>query len=376
MHLARFIAEFEARGGVVHVARTAADAVRAVEAILEARGARRIAKSKSMLAEEIHLNEHLEAAGYTVVETDLGEYIIQVAGERPSHIIVPAIHRSRQDIAEQFSELAGEQLRDDTKTLAGFARRVLREEFLKADVGITGCNFAIAETGSLSLFTNEGNGRMVTTLPPVQITLMGIERIVPTWEDFEVMSMLLARSATGQALTAYVSVTQSPRLSPEEDGPEELHVVLVDNGRVAQLRDPEFREVLNCIRCGACLNVCPVYRHVGGHAYGSVYPGPIGAVLTPLLQQDAPEWEDLPWASSLCGACAEACPVRIPLHDLLVRLRRRTVARGRGPGGGGSAWRSAPGQARTGAQEGSASPWDRCGNSSGRSGAGLSSACR
>ena len=332
-HLMRFVQECERRGGVVHAAPTAEDAVRIVLDIIKDEGGTRIAKSKSMLAEEIHLNEHLEAAGYSVIETDLGEYIIQLAHETPSHIIIPAIHKDRRQIAGLFSAVTGEQVPEDTQALAGIARRILRREFLHADIGITGCNFAIAETGSLSLFTNEGNGRMVTTLPRVQITLVGIERIVPTWQDFEVMAALLARSATGQALTAYVSVTQSPRLGPEEDGPERLHVILVDNGRMAQLRDAEFRKALHCIRCGACLNVCPVYRQVGGHAYGSVYPGPIGAVLTPLLQQGSREGEDLPWASSLCGACAEACPVRIPLHDLLVRLRERTVTRTGGPGG-------------------------------------------
>lgn len=330
-HLEHFISEFEARGGHVHAAKTGEEAVRAVLKIIRKSGGRRIVKSKSMLAEEVGLNDALKKAGHEVTETDLGERIIQLAGERPSHIIIPSIHKNREEIGRLFSEEAGHVLATDTQTLASHARSTLRSAFLEADIGITGVNFAVAETGSLTLFTNEGNGRMVTTLPRVSIALMGIERIVPTWDDFAVMATLLPRSATGQNLTVYLSVSQGPGLSPDDDGPEEAHVILVDNGRSDQLADPEFRSILRCIRCGACLNVCPVYRQVGGHAYGSVYPGPIGAVLTPLIddaQSDSTTRRDLPWASSLCGACAEVCPVRIPLDNLLVSLRRRQIEAG------------------------------------------------
>lgn len=209
-------------------------------------------------------------------------------------------------------------------------RKKLREKFLEADIGMTGCNFAIAETGSMVLFENEGNARMVTTVPKTQITLMGMERIIPSFEDLEVMATLLPRSATGQKLTMYMSAITGPKRTADADGPEEMHIIIVDNGRSLQLGDPEFQELLNCIRCGACLNACPVYRHIGGHAYGSTYSGPIGAVLTPALNKNVAEWDDIANASSLCGACYEACPVKIPLHEMLIYLRRRKVETGNG----------------------------------------------
>ncbi|MBX6394698.1 MAG: iron-sulfur cluster-binding protein [Alicyclobacillaceae bacterium] len=330
-YLGQLIDRVKEAGGHVHICETAEDAVRVVTEIAQKRGAKSVIKSKSMVSEEVHLNRALEQIGVRPVETDLGEYIIQLAHEAPSHIIAPAIHKNRQQIAELFSEVAGHSLSTDTQTLTAFARRKLREEFLNGDIGVTGCNFAIAETGSICLFTNEGNGRMVTSLPPVHIAIMGMERVLPTFEDLEVMMYLLPRSGTGQKLTSYVTVITGPRRDGEADGPEEFHLLIVDNGRSRILKDPRFREALQCIRCGACLNVCPVYRQIGGHAYGWVYPGPIGAVITPLLQDDLDQWGDLPYASSLCAACYEACPVKIPLHDMLVRHRVRYVAAGKTP---------------------------------------------
>ncbi|WP_296979141.1 LutB/LldF family L-lactate oxidation iron-sulfur protein [Thermobacillus sp. ZCTH02-B1] len=322
-YLNRFAENARANGAQVHFARTADEAVRIVQSIARRVQAKTVVKSKSMVTEELHLNRALAEIGVKAIETDLGEYIIQLAGEAPSHIIIPAIHKNRGQIAELLSKEAGEKLPPDTKTLAGFVRRRLREAFLTADIGMTGCNFAVAETGSICIFENEGNARMVSTVPKVQITLMGMERIVPTWADLEVMATLLPRSATGQKLTVYLSGISGPRRPGDADGPEELHIVIVDNGRSNQLGDPEFQELLHCIRCGACLNVCPVYRHIGGHAYGGTYSGPIGAVLTPALKRNVAEWDDIANASSLCGACWEACPVKIPLHDMLVYLRRR-----------------------------------------------------
>jgi L-lactate dehydrogenase complex protein LldF len=323
-YLKQFADRVRSAGGHVYFAADAAEATREVVRIAMAKQARAVVKSKSMVTEEIHLNHHLQQAGVEVVETDLGEYIIQLAGEAPSHIIIPAIHKTRDQIRALFTRAGGKDLTTDTAVLAGFARQTLREKFLTADIGITGCNFGIAESGTVVLFTNEGNADMVVNLPKTHIVVMGIERVLPTFADLEVIANLLPRSATGQKLTAYMTMITGPRRPGEADGAEELHVILVDNGRSQQLGDPQFQSVLHCIRCGACLNVCPVYRQVGGHAYGSVYPGPIGAVLTPLLNQ-GPEYADLPYASSLCGACSEACPVKIPLHDMLVFLRERNV---------------------------------------------------
>ncbi len=334
-HLDYYLQEFaenaRANGVHVHVADTGAEAVEIALAIAEQKRARSAVKSKSMVTEELHLNQALEGIGVEAIETDLGEYIIQLAGEAPSHIIIPAIHKNRQQIAELLSKDAGETLPPDTTVLAGFVRKKLREKFLEADLGITGCNFAIAESGSMVLFENEGNARMVTTVPETQITFMGMERIIPSWSDLEVMATLLPRSATGQKLTVYMSGITGPKRQEDGDGPEEMHIIIIDNGRSLQLGDPEFQELLNCIRCGACLNACPVYRHIGGHAYGGTYSGPIGAVLTPALQGNVAEWDDIANASSLCGACYEACPVKIPLHDMLVYLRRRKVEQGYSP---------------------------------------------
>ncbi|OUS77628.1 iron-sulfur cluster-binding protein [Paenibacillus sp. MY03] len=329
-YLNTFVENARANGVHVHFADTAQEAVELTLDIAEHVGARSVVKSKSMVSEELHLNHALESIGVEAIETDLGEYIIQLAGEMPSHIVIPAIHKNRYQIAELLSKEAGYELPPDTTALASFVRKKLREKFLEADIGMTGCNFAIAETGSMVLFENEGNARMVTTVPKTQITLMGMERIIPSWEDLEVMATLLPRSATGQKLTMYMSGITGPKRTADGDGPEEMHIIIVDNGRSLQLGDPEFQELLNCIRCGACLNACPVYRHIGGHAYGSTYSGPIGAVLTPSLNKNIAEWDDIANASSLCGACYEACPVKIPLHDMLVYLRRRKVESGNG----------------------------------------------
>ena len=327
--LAQWQRASEARGVVVHRARDASDAVRFITGILEKSSARLVVKGKSMASEEIHLNDALEARGLEVVETDLGEFIIQLAHETPSHIIVPAIHRNRFDVAELFSAEAGYPVAPVVEDEAAYARQRLRDAFLAADVGITGVNFAIAETGSICLVENEGNGRMCSSLPRVHIAVMGMERIVRDWDELDVMLSLLARSATGQALSVYTNIISGPRRESEIDGPDELYVVVLDNGR-SNLIGTEYEDTLACIRCGACLNVCPVYRHVGGHAYRSVYSGPIGAVLSPLLAPHDDTVAQLPFASTLCGACTDVCPVRIPLHDLLLRLRQRPRRAARG----------------------------------------------
>jgi L-lactate dehydrogenase complex protein LldF len=324
-YLNQFAENVVKAGGNVYFCSDGHDAVKTFMDIAARHRAKLVAKGKSMVSEEIHLNQHLEQAGIEAIETDLGEYILQLAKETPSHLIIPAIHKNKQQIADLFAEKSGRPFEPETKQLAAYARQRLRNYFLEADIGLTGCNFGVAESGTITLVSNEGNGRMVSTIPKVHVVVMGMERLVPTFEDLEVMLNLLARSATGQKLTTYTSLITGPKHRDDLDGPEELHVIILDNGRSAQLGDPIFQDVLHCIRCAACLNVCPVYRQVGGHTYGSVYSGPIGAVLTPLLHQDMKEAGQLAYASSLCGACYEACPVKIPLHDMLVHLRHRKV---------------------------------------------------
>jgi L-lactate dehydrogenase complex protein LldF len=325
-HVETFTCAAEARGVTVHRAATGQEAAATIVEICGRAGARLAAKSKSMATEEISLNAALGAAGVEVVETDLGEYILQLAGEEPVHIVAPAIEKTKEEVAELFSSVDGEPVPAEIADLTRWARTRLRETFLTADVGITGANFAVAETGTICLVTNEGNGRLVSSLPRVHVALLGMERLVPTLGELAVLLRLLARSATGQKLTSYTTLLTGPRRQGEEDGPEELHVVILDNGRTDILRS-RYREMLNCIRCGACLNVCPVYRKAGGAAYGPVYSGPMGAVLVPLLArlERAP---DLPHASSLCGACTAACPVKIPLHELLLDLRQDRVETG------------------------------------------------
>lgn len=326
-YLSQFADNVEKQGGHVYFAKDATEALEHARQIVKSVNGKYTVKSKSMVTEEIKLNHALEEIGVETVETDLGEYILQLAGEHPSHLLGPAVHKTKEQVAELFAKEGGHEVAADLQTLVGFARSAIREKFLAADIGITGCNFAIAEEGAISLLTNEGNARMVTTLPDTHIVFMGMERIVPTWEDFEVVINLLPRAGTGQKISSGVSILKPVR-SHENDGPKQMHVIILDNGRSQQLGDPDFQEILNCIRCGACINVCPVYRHVGGHSYGSVYNGPIGAVLTPLLNQDSKQAAELSYASSLCGACHEACPVRIPLHDMLVKLRHRNVQDG------------------------------------------------
>ncbi len=336
-YLAQFEEAVRTRGGHVHWAATASDAVSIVADIARHYGAKMAVKSKSMVSEEIELNAALAAAGVEVLETDLGEFVVQIDGDHPSHIVAPIIHKSRRDIARLFQEKLQASDADvaDVPQMTAFARRLLREGFLKADMGISGGNFGVAETGSLCICTNEGNGRLTTTLPRVHVALMGIERIVPTLADLGIMLQVLGRSATGQKLTVYSNIITGPRRQgaetegDESDGPDHLHIVLVDNGR-SRLLGTDLAEVLYCIRCGACLNACPVYQEVGGHAYGSVYPGPVGAVLTPGLRGLA-KWHDLPHASSLCGACREICPVRIDIPRMLLTLRDQATERGYSP---------------------------------------------
>jgi L-lactate dehydrogenase complex protein LldF len=328
--LAHFADQFEARGGRVHWAADAAEANEIVARILAESGCQTIVKSKSMVSEEIELNHHLEELGLGVVESDLGEFIAQLAGDTPSHIIAPVMHMTRQDIGRLFSEKLGVAYTEDPFALNRIAREHLREVFLRADAGISGVNMAIAGSGSIVLVTNEGNGRLTTTAPPVHIALMGMERIVSRWEDAAVVLETLARSATGQRLSVYTNVITGPRRPDDPDGPDEVHVVIIDNGR-SEILSGETAEILACIRCGACLNACPVFRTSGGHAYGTVYSGPVGAVVTPGLHGLEPWWE-LPYASTLCGACEEVCPVRIRIPRMLLHLRQQAASEGRLPG--------------------------------------------
>ncbi len=334
-HLDRYLAQFaeavERVGGHVHWAETAEEATRYVAELAQARGVKTAVKSKSMVTEEVKLNHVLEENGVRVAETDLGEYIIQLANEKPSHIIAPVIHKTRVEVAALFRDKLKATPEDlaDVPNMTALARRTLRRDFLRADMGISGVNFGVAETGSLCLVTNEGNGRLTTTAPRLHVALMGIERLVPTMEDLGVMLQILARSATGQKMGVYTNIITGPRHQNEPDGPDELHVVLVDNGRT-KILGSELAEILFCIRCGACLNVCPVYRQIGGHAYNSVYSGPIGAVVTPGLFGLDP-WHELPHASSLCGACQEVCPLRIDIPRMLLKLRDEGSRAGHAP---------------------------------------------
>jgi L-lactate dehydrogenase complex protein LldF len=312
------------RGGHVFFAQTKEEATEYIRSVVRNKGAKKVVKSKSMVTEEISLNTALAEEGCQVIETDLGEYILQVDDhDPPSHIVVPALHKNKEQIRDVFTEKLGYTKTAKPEELAWHAREMLRNEYLTADIGITGCNFAVAETGSISLVTNEGNADLVTALPKTQITVMGMERVVPTFEELEVLVSLLTRSAVGQKLTSYITVLTGPKEKEDVDGPEEFHLVIVDNGRSKLLGGP-FQSILQCIRCAACVNVCPVYRHVGGHSYGSIYSGPIGAVLSPLLG-GYDEYKELPYASTLCGACTEVCPVKIPLHSLLHKHREVMV---------------------------------------------------
>ena len=324
LHLDKYLVQFvdnaENVGIKIHWARDGEEACRIVIDLVNERGAKMVVKSKSMAAEEIHLNDALEAAGIEPVETDLGEWIIQLAGETPSHIVVPAIHKTKNQIADLFVEKVGIEKTGDVDVLTATARRILRKNFAEAEVGISGVNFGVAETGTILILENEGNIRMTTSLPKTHIAVMGIEKIVPKFADLDVFLKLLPRSGTGQRLTAYQSLITGVKRNSGDEGPDEIHIVLMDNGRSQMLSHPVTRQGLACIRCGACLNACPVYQQVGGHAYGSVYPGPIGAVITPQLIGIS-KTKQLPYASSLCGACREVCPVKIDIPELLLHLR-------------------------------------------------------
>ena len=325
LYLERYETNVRDAGGHVHWCQTAEDARKTVLEICRQAGAKTVTKGKSMIAEEIALNAHLEANGITPVETDLGEYIIQLRHEPPSHIIAPAVHLTKDlieaDFREAHTEFPPERSLTEPRALVDEARQVLRERFLKADVGITGANFLVAETGSSVIVTNEGNGDLTQVLPKVHIVVASLEKVVPTLEDLSTILRVLARSATGQEFSTYTTVSTGPKRAEDVDGPEAYHVVLLDNGR-SQMLGSEFREVLRCIRCGACMNHCPVYHAVGGHAYGWVYPGPIGSVLNPALL-GVEEAGPLPNASTFCGRCESVCPMRIPLPKLMRHWRER-----------------------------------------------------
>ena len=324
VYLTRFESAVQTAGGHVHWAATAEEARQIVIQIAKDRNVKAAVKSKSMATEEIGLNHALETAGIETLETDLGEYIIQLAGTGPSHIIVPAIHLKKEEIADLFSEKLHINAPADPIELARIARETLRQKFLDADMGISGANFLIAETGTLVMVTNEGNGCMVSTLPDLHVAVVGIDKIIPDWDSLTVFLKLLARSATGQKLSSYTQFITGPRRTEGEFGPREFHIVILDNGRSNVLKDPVGREVFKCIRCGACANVCPVYKNVGGFAYGWFISGPIGAIFTPQIL-GTPTARELPFASTLCGACVDVCPVKIPIPTILRHLRRRVA---------------------------------------------------
>jgi L-lactate dehydrogenase complex protein LldF len=342
--LAQLKDKLEARGVKVFFAEDAAQARDYILKVAREGGVKRVVKGKSMTTEEIGLNECLENAGIETVETDLGEYIVQLRHEPPSHIITPAIHLSKEDIGRLFADKLGIEYTSDPPALTAVARERLRDKFLSAEMGITGVNFAVAETGTLVVVENEGNGRFCTTAPEIHVAVMGLEKVIPNFDDLSHFLEILARTATGQRLTAYTSLLNGPRGSEDQDGPREMHLVILDNGRTRMLADPVLREALYCLRCGACLNACPVYRHIGGHAYKSAYPGPIGAIVSPSLFGTAAAGH-LPFASTLCGACKDVCPVKIDIPRILLHLRWKVTE------GGGEkvAWPEAPARVRAAA---------------------------
>ncbi|MDP7593820.1 MAG: LutB/LldF family L-lactate oxidation iron-sulfur protein [Litorilituus sp.] len=330
--LAQLEKNLEANGIKVHWAETTNDANEIIAQLIARKKGKSVVKGKSMVSEETALNDYLEAKNVECLESDMGEYIVQLAKEHPSHIIMPAIHQNKKQVADLFSEnIEGFTHTTDVDALIGEGRRVLREKFCHADVGVSGVNFAVAETGTLCLVENEGNGRMCTTVPNLHIAITGIEKVIEFLDDVPPLLSLLTRSATGQIISTYVNMISSPRKEGEKDGPEEVHLVLLDNGRSQAFADEELRQTLQCIRCGACMNHCPVYTRIGGHAYGTVYPGPIGKMVSPhMLGLEATT--NLPSASTLCGACGEVCPVKIPIPKLLIRLRAENVkAKGSAP---------------------------------------------
>jgi L-lactate dehydrogenase complex protein LldF len=337
-YLEQFEKACTAAGGHVHWARDADEANQIIVGIVQSHQQTEVIKVKTMTSDETQLNVALEAAGITPYETDLADLIIQLGHDKPSHIVVPALHKNKTEIRQLFlDKMHLSELGTQPEDLTAAARTYLRERFLRVKVGFSGANFAVAETGAVCVVESEGNGRMCVTLPEVLITMLGIEKIIPTFDDLEVFLQLLPRSATGERMNPYNSIWTGVS---EGDGPQEFHVVLLDNGRTKILADAESRETLHCIRCAACLNACPVYRQTGGHAYGSIYSGPIGAILTPQLQS-MEHSQSLPYASSLCGACYEVCPVKINIPEILIHLRRKIVENGDGPWGEGPAMKMA-----------------------------------
>ncbi|ALJ01356.1 LutB/LldF family L-lactate oxidation iron-sulfur protein [Rufibacter tibetensis] len=326
-YLVEFENNFTKRGGKVIWAQNAEEALREIGTIIKRKRAKSVVKSKSMSTEEIHLNDFLEKNGIETVETDLGEYIVQLAGQRPYHIVTPAMHMSKKDIAELFHKKLNIPLTDDAQQLVLTARKLLREKYTQAEVGVSGANFLIADIGGIAVTENEGNARLSTTFPKTHIAIVGIEKLIPSMLDLDLFWPLLSTSGTGQNVTIYNTILTGPRQPTEKDGPEEMYVVLLDNGRTNLLAQPEQREALNCIRCGACLNVCPVYKNIGGHTYETTYSGPIGSVITPHLA-GMEENKHLSYASSLCGACTSVCPVKINLHNLLLINRKQSVEEG------------------------------------------------
>ncbi|MGF1679044.1 MAG: LutB/LldF family L-lactate oxidation iron-sulfur protein [Candidatus Methylacidiphilales bacterium] len=329
-HLEQFIEKCEAHGTKIFVAANARRACDYIVSVVKAKQARSIIKSKSMTGEEIHLAQALEKEGFEVVESDLGEYIVQLRGEAPFHIVFPAMHLKRGEISRLFQEKLGTAPTDSPEELTMIARHVMRQKYVEAEVGISGVNFAVAETGTIAMCTNEGNGRLTTSLPPTHIAIMGIEKLIPRMEDLALLLPMLATAGSGQQLTCYNNLISGPRKEGESDGPEEFHLIILDNNRTRLLADGEQRDTLNCIRCGACINVCPIFKNIGGHAYNTTYMGPIGSVLTPHLR-GLQSWKHLSSASSLCGACTDACPVGIDLHHHLLQNRRNGVM-------GGAVW--------------------------------------
>ncbi|MES2278546.1 MAG: LutB/LldF family L-lactate oxidation iron-sulfur protein [Bacteroidota bacterium] len=344
-NLDKFLPEFEAnfqrRGGKVIWANDTAEAQREILNIIKRSGAKTAIKSKSMVTEEIHLNEFLEANGVESLESDLGEYIVQLLGQKPYHIVTPAMHLSKEDIAKLFNEKFGTPIDFTPEQLAQKARELLRDKYLQADIGISGANFLLADTGSIAISENEGNARLCTTFPKIHITIAGIEKMIPSMMDLDLYWPMLSTHGTGQNLTVYNTILSGPRQADETDGPEEMYVILLDNGRTNLLAQKEQREGLYCIRCGACLNACPIYKNIGGHTYNTPYSGPIGSVITPHMR-GMEEFKHLSNASSLCGKCSEVCPVKIEIHKMLLLNRRDAVKDGlvtKKEGWGWSAWK-------------------------------------
>ncbi len=336
--LESFEKQFTARGGKVIWAQDAVEACTEILKICKEKNCHTVVKSKSMVTEEIHLNEFLESNHIESVETDLGEYIQQLDGEAPYHIVTPAMHKSKEDVAKLFAEKLGTDPNATPKELTQVARKILREKYVSAEIGITGANFILADIGGIAVTENEGNARLSTAFPKTHIVIVGIEKVIPSINDLSLFWPLLAAYGTGQYMTVYNSILSGPRQPNETDGPEEMIVILLDNGRTNVLSNPATRESLYCIRCGACLNACPVYKNIGGHSYGTTYSGPIGKVLTPHLKE-LDDYKHLSYASSLCGNCTEVCPVRINLHELLLENRAEAVEHGLAPFGERIAWK-------------------------------------